>query len=237
MFVALIAGIIIGIVMGIPPGPVAVTVIKLGLNKGLKHSVSASLGTGVMDFFYCLISMFAASAIISLVNNFFKLYPIIVLIFQILVIVSVIIFGIIQFRIKDKIINTDPEIISKRNKFLDNLSHKGPFLLGIAVALANVASPTFLPSIAYVTMNVHSFGIIENKAVNNVIFSLGFGFGNFLWLYVIIKAILHYRERMSPRFLARIHQFAGFTLIGFGTILGFRVLVHWAEVLRFALAF
>ena len=84
MFVALLAGVIIGVVMGIPPGPVAVTVIKLGLNKGLKHSVSASLGTGLMDFFYCMVSMFAASAIVALVTDFFKKHPIIVLIFQIL---------------------------------------------------------------------------------------------------------------------------------------------------------
>ena len=237
MLVSILAGVIIGIVMGIPPGPVAVTAIKLGLNKGLRHALSASLGTGLMDVFFCLISMFAASAIVSLVTNFFNGYPIVLLIFQIVVIVSVIIIGIYQCRIRDEIKNTENDIIKPKNKFLDNLAHKGPFLLGFVVAVSNIANPTFLPSMAYVTMNVHSFGIIEDTAINNVIFSLGFGLGNFLWLYIVLRILTHYREKMSPQFMARIHQFAGFTLIGFGTILGFRAFIHWAEVLKFALFF
>ena len=223
--------------MGIPPGPVAVTAIKLGLNKGQRHAVFASLGTGLMDFFYCLISMFAASAIVSLVTNFFNGYPIVLLIFQVVVIVSVIIIGLYQFRIKDEIKNTENDIIKPKNKFLDNLAHKGPFLLGFVVAISNIANPTFLPSMAYVTMNVHSFGIIDNTAINNVFFSLGFGFGNFIWLYIVVRILLHYQEKMTPHFMARIHQFAGFTLIGFGTILGFRAFIHWAEVLKLALFF
>ncbi|TAL67493.1 MAG: hypothetical protein EPN82_14545 [Bacteroidetes bacterium] len=237
MLVSIIAGMIIGIIMGIPPGPVAVTAIKLGLNKGMKHSVYASLGTGLMDVFFCLISMFAASAIVSLVTNFFNGYPIVLLIFQIVVIVSVIVIGLFQFRIKDELPNTDNDIIKPKTKFLDELAHKGPFLLGFAVAVTNIANPTFLPSMAYVTMNVHSFGIIENSALNNVLFSVGFGLGNFLWLYIVVRILLHYRGKMSPQFMARIHQFAGFTLIGFGTILGFRAFIHWAEVLKLAFLF
>ena len=237
MLVSILAGVIIGIIMGIPPGPVAVTAIKLGLNKGMRHSVYASLGTGLMDVFFCLVSMFAASAVVSLVTNFFNGYPIVLLIFQIVVIVSVIIIGLFQFRIRDELTNTENDIIKPKNKFLDELAHKGPLLLGFAVAVTNIANPTFLPSMAYVTMNVHSFGIIENSALNNVLFSVGFGFGNFLWLYIVVRILLHYREKMSPQFMARIHQFAGFTLIGFGTILGFRAFIHWAEVLKLAFLF
>ena len=237
MLIALLSGIIIGVVMGIPPGPVAVTAIKLGMNNGLKHAVYASLGNGLMDFFYCLISMFAASAIVSLVTNFLNGYPVILLIFQVVVILSLIIIGLYQFRIKDEIKTTEKDIVKPKSKFLDKLAHKGPFLFGFVVALSNVANPTFLPSMAYVTMNVHSFGIIQNTAINNVLFSLGFGFGNFLWLYIVVRIILHYRGKMTPKFMARIHQFAGFTLIGFGTLLGFRAFFHWAEVLKLAFIF
>lgn len=237
MLVSILAGVIIGIVMGIPPGPITVTAINLGFRQGLKHAVSASLGTAMMDFFYCLISMFAASAIVSIVADFFKGYPIVLLIFQVVVIVSLIIIGLYQFRIKDEIKNTQDGIIQPKNKFLDKLAHKGPFLLGFVVALSNIANPTFLPSMAYVTMNVHSFGIIENTAINNVVFSLGFGLGNFIWIYSVVRILLHYRGKMSPKFMSHIHHFAGFTLIGFGTLLGFRAFIHWAEVLKLALFF
>ena len=78
-----------------------------------------------------------------------------------------------------------------------------------------------------------------NSALNNFIFALAFGLGNFLWLYLISRILVHYQNKMSTQTLARIHQFAGITLIGFGTILGYRVitLTHWPEIIRFAFAF
>jgi len=239
MIIAFVAGVLIGFILAIPPGPVAVTAMRLSMENGLKHGILASLGTGLMDFIYCLIVIFATSAILSLVNGFFDNYPIVLLGFQLFVITSIIIYGIINIKLKDKIANPKTKVKTERFKTLERISRKGPFLLGIAVATTNVANPTFLPALAYVTVNVQKFVLPENTALLSIIFSFAFGLGNFLWLYLISKVLVYYKDRMSAKALARIHQFAGFTLIGFGTVLGYRVitLTHWSELIRIALAF
>ncbi len=239
MLIALLAGIIIGFILAIPPGPVAVTAMRMSLDKGIKHGILTALGTGFMDFVYCLIIIFATSAVLNLVNAFFDEHPLILLAFQLFVIAAIIIYGIVNIKLKNKIINEEKTRTKRKYGFISRLSHKGPFLLGIAVAMANIANPTFLPALAYVTVNIQKFVLPENTALNNFIFAISFGLGNFLWLYLISKVLLHYQEKMSTQTLARIHQFAGITLIGFGTILGYRVitLTHWSEIIRFAFAF
>lgn len=239
MLIAIIAGIIVGFLLAIPPGPVAVTIMRISMDKGLKLATITSLGIGLMDFCFCLAIIFATSAILILVNSFFSDYPIILLSFQIFVVASIILYGIFNIKTKEKQSNPDLNIKHVRFKFLDNLSHKGPFLLGIALAMSNFANPTFLTALAYVTMNIQKYILTDNSSLNLVIFAFGFGIGNYLWLNLIAKILVHYKERMSARAIARVHQFAGVTLIGFGTILGYRIitLTHWPEVIRLVFAF
>ncbi len=239
MIVALLSGLIIGFVLAIAPGPVAVTAMRLSLDKGLKHGVLAAFGTATMDFIYSMVVIFATTAILSFVNHFFDDYPILLLAFQILVVVAVFIYGIVNIKLKDKIVNPEKRTKSKKFKFIDNLSHKGPYLLGIAVAITNIANPTFLPALTYITVNVQKLIFTEITTLNNILFALGFGFGNFLWLYAVSKVLVHYKDKMSNNTLAKIHQYAGVTLIGFGTILGYRVIIltHWHEVFRLLFAF
>ncbi|ROL60958.1 hypothetical protein D9V86_08255 [Bacteroidetes/Chlorobi group bacterium ChocPot_Mid] len=239
MLIALLSGLIIGFILAIPPGPVAVTTIRLSLENGIKHSSRAALGVGLMDFLYCLAIIFATSAILTLINGFFDNYPLLFLLFQIAVIFALIIFGIISLKHKDRLI--DPKL--KKNfgwsRYLDKLSQRGPFLLGVAVANANIANPSFMAALTYITLNVHKYILPENNAFINITFAFFFGIGNFLWLYLISRVLIHYKHRLSTQAIARIHQFAGLTLIGFGTILGYRVitLTHWQEIIRFAFAF
>ena len=239
MIVALLAGFIIGYILAIPPGPVAVTVMRLSLDKGIKHSVLAATGTGLMDFIYCLIIVFATSAALSLVNGFFNDYPVLLLGFQLFVVASIIIYGIVNIKLKDKIENPKKKRPPSKFKFLEKLSHRGPFFLGIGVAIANIANPTFLPSLAYITVNAHEFILVDRSFLTNLTFSFAFGLGNFSWLYTVSKVLVHYKDQMSTKVLARIHQFAGYTLIGFGAVLGYRVFTftHWTEILRFVFAF
>ena len=239
MLIALLSGLIIGFVLAIPPGPVAVTTIKLSLDKGIKHSTKAALGVGIMDFLYCWAIISATSAVLILINNFFDDYPLVLTTFQIVVVVALILYGIMNVKHKDRIGNPQKRSSNRWFEYLDKLSHRGPFLLGIAVANANIANPSFLTVTTYVTLNVHKFIMPESSALLNILFSLTFGFGNFLWLHLMSRVLVHYRERFSTQAIARIHQFAGFTLIGFGTVLGYRVitLTHWQEVLRLAFAF
>ena len=70
-------------------------------------------------------------------------------------------------------------------------------------------------------------------------FALGFGLGNFAWLTIIVKVLDYYKTRLSGHTLAKIHRFAGFTLIGFGTILSYHIytVTKWPAIFRLIFAF
>jgi putative LysE/RhtB family amino acid efflux pump len=240
MLFALLFGILVGFVLAMPPGPVAVMAMKLSLNKGMKPGILAATGTGLMDFIYFLFAVFATSGIKALVDHFFTDFPILSLLFQVVIIIAIMAYGYINIKNKDKFsaeVNT--EDIGKKSKLAAKLSNKGPFLLGMGVAIANMANPTFIPSLIGVATYMNELSIVEITTLNNLMLSVGFGIGNFLWLYVIMRVLTHYKGRMSDQTLARIHQFAGFSLIGVGTLLGYKVVwfTKWSEIIRLAFAF
>lgn len=238
MILSLLAGLIIGFVMAMPPGPVAITAIKLGIEKGERHGYQIGIGTGLVDFFYCLIAMFATSAALALLGDFTDRYPLLTLFIQLSVVAGMMIYGYITLKSKKNPLEEPVETEPKKMKFFDRLAHRSSFFLGIAIALANIANPTFMPSLAYVSLNVQKLGLIELTNLGNLSYALGFGIGNFLWIYFLIRVLTHYRSKFSDKFIIIIKKFAGYTLIGFGSILGYRVLeiTKWSEVLRFVFA-
>lgn len=239
MILSLLAGLIIGFVMAMPPGPVAVTAIKFGLEKGAKHGYQIGLGTGLIDFFYCIIAVFATSAFLAILGDFTDKYPLLTLFIQLSIVAGMMVYGYLTLKSKKNPLEDGAEIQTNKFKFFDRLAHRGTFFFGIAVALANIANPTFMPSLAYVSLNVQKLGLIELTTLGNLSYALGFGIGNFLWIYFLIRLLTHYRSKFSDKFIVMIKKFAGFTLIGFGSILGYRVLefTKWSEILRFVFAF
>jgi len=238
MFSAVVAGSLLGFVLAMPPGPIAMANIRLGLEKHRKDCVYFSIGTAAMDLIYCLVAITAASAIHSAINGYFDANPIISLIFQFSVVAGLVIFGIKQFKSRNKTIEIcETEI--KPPHFLQTLKNKGPLFLGISLAFTNLANPTFIPSLTIMSAWVQKIGFFPNELNHNLAFSLGFGIGNFAWLYLLSILILRNRHKLSENSIARIKQFAGVTFIGFGGIIGYRVLMftNWASVFKFAFAF
>ncbi len=237
MLISLVAGVIAGFVLAMPPGPVGVTAIKLVLDKGKKPALLAALGTTVMDFIFAFLTVFATSAIISLLDNFAEKYPIGVLLIQIVVVAAIVAYGILLRKSKGEENNDNKK--AKTYSFIEYLKHRGPFLLGFAVALANIANPTFLGSISYVAVLLQKWAFIDSSIIGRTIYALGFGVGTFLWLYILVKVIVFYKPRMSENMIFKIKKFAGLTLIGFGTLLGYRVIAftNWGQILHILFAF
>jgi threonine/homoserine/homoserine lactone efflux protein len=240
VIIALLVGIILGFVLAMPPGPIGVTAIRFGLYDNLKPGTHLAYGTSLMDLLYCLVAIFAASAATSAISSFSKDYPYIALMFQVTIVIGFILYGIINLRPKNseaKVNELAPKI--DNSKIVTNLKSKGPFLLGIGIALTNIPNPTFLPSLAWVSMNVHQFNLIENTVTANIMYAIGYAIGNFFWMYVLMRIVHHYKSRMSAVMAVRIRQFAGFTLIGLGTLLGYRIimLTKWSEILRLVFVF
>jgi len=240
MIESLIVGIILGFVLAIPPGPVAVTAMKLTLDKGVKHGQMIALGTSVIDVFFGLITVFATSFVVRLFSDITRYNPLLFLIFQILVIAVIMLFGLMQLKPKKQNIDFDTNSYHLRGlNFLNKIMNKGPFFLGAAVAFTNIANPTFFSSLSFVTLTVQKYKLIEITAISSVMFAIGFGVGNFSWIYLLVKVLAKIKHRLNDNIILKIRKFAGFTLIGFGTILGYRVIAftHWQDIFRLIFAF
>lgn len=235
---SIIPGVIVGIILALPPGPAALTAIKLGLSNSSRHGFLSGLGTALMDFLYCLIAIFATNLIIESASNFAVHHPFITLSIQLFLIICIIYIGILHFKSASNIQRNNLSEKSTRLSF-EKFSEKGPFFIGIGIALTTIANPTFLPSLGYVAINIQKFGLIEINTISHIFFALGFGLGNLIWLVLLVHIFVSFKDKMSESFIAKVHKFAGLTLIGFGTFLGYRALevVKWGEILRYIFAF
>jgi len=233
--ISILFGFIVGVVLALPPGPVGVTAIEIGLFQNKKSGFHLALGNAAMDFLYCLGVIFATSAAISTFDSFSNQFPNAYLFFQIGIITVLFIMGFLNLKSKRNASNNN-EIDAE--SFTSKLGRKGPIFLGIAIALTNLANPTFLPSLAAVTIWVQDAGMTTGSALSNFLFALGFGLGNLFWVNFVASMTNKYKHKFSENMIFRIKQAAGVTFIGFGTFLGFRLLSvsKWPELLRFVLA-
>ncbi len=240
MIIAILVGFLVGFVLAMPPGPIGVTAIQYGLLGNIRPGIKMALGTALLDMFYCLAALFATKAAMSAVGGFSIDHPYIMFVIQLSIVLAMVIFGILNLKSRKDANDADFDTQLKTNnpKFIDNLMKRGPFLLGIALSLTNLPNPTFLPSIAYVTLNVQEFKLIESTTIAGLGFALGFGIGNFVWLQTLVRIVNHFKERMSTNMITRIRQFAGITFVGFGTFLGYRLAItHWSDVFKLVFAF
>ncbi len=233
---AFAAGLIIGFVLAIPPGPVAVTSMRVAFTKGLKHATSVGFGNGVMDFTFASVFLFATSAMKEGLNGFADESPAIWLALQIAIVTGIVVFGIYNLRMKKSALNFDPDSSDDRiGRLFHALASKGPFFLGIAIALTNIFNPAFLPTLAAISAGAHKYILTDPNAPATayVMFAFGFGVGNFSWLYLLVRLALKFREKVSEATMVRVHKIAGAVLILFGAVLGYKIYAatEWSEVL------
>lgn len=240
MITALVIGAAIGFILAMPPGPIAMANIRLGLERNRAECAEFAFGTAFLDMLYCVIAIFAASAIYSAVSDYFVENPFFSFTFQIIIVTALVYFGIKQFhshKNEPKTIVTDT--LQNSSGFIQNLKKKGPLFLGVALALTNLANPSFVPTLTVLSAWVHKAGIFPNGFTENIIFSLGFGIGNFLWLYLLAWIVIRNRHKLSETSIIRIKQFAGVTFIGFGGLIGYRVIAftNWTQIFKYAFIF
>lgn len=236
---ALPIGILLGIVLAIIPGPVAVGAMRYSITNGRTAGFRYCLGSGMMDCCYCLAAVFATSVVVNSFSSFSDKHPILVFGIQIAVVLAIIVFGLLQFKeAKKGNRNSVEELHDNSNAMLNNFRNRGPFFVGIGISLTNLPSPTFLPSLAYFTLQVQNLDFFAITTINNCLLALGFGMGNFLWLSCVVKAITHYKSKFSGKFISVIYKFAGYTLLCFGGVLGYRILTitKWSEILGILLS-
>ena len=237
MVTSLLSGIILGFVLAIPPGPIAVAVMKAGLQDNGRKGAGISIGAALMDIFYCLVVLMAMMPFAGQATSFLNNNQTLVLVLQIACVAVMIIYGIANLRARRASMHGDEQ--PHKSTLAERIGSKGPFFIGVGISLTNLANPTFLPSIASMSILMQKFGFVEIYLPAQLLFSIGFGIGMLCWLALLLRTILRYRSRMSPNFIHGLHRFAGITFIGFGTYIGYRTfsVVKWPELLRLAFTF
>jgi L-lysine exporter family protein LysE/ArgO len=236
MVVGLIFGIVAGYILAIPPGPIGMASIRTGLREGWSAAFKLAIGAGLFDVVYCALAMLAASAVSSLFDDVRQSAPWMPLALQLFIVFVMIIFGVLQLRDRQEPVADDT--LDTRSGLFTWFRTHGPFFVGIGFAVANLANPTFIPSLVVVTTFARNMSLYDPSTAADLMFALGFGIGNMAWLATLVRVVLAYRHRMTPRLVTLIQRISGVTLIGFGTFYGVRLLIFtkWSEVLRLALA-
>jgi threonine/homoserine/homoserine lactone efflux protein len=230
MVSALLLGILSGIVLSISPGPLGAAVTKHCVTDGFRSGVMIALGGAVMDIVYVLIAAFASSALVVALVGLVTGNGWIPFGFQILCIVILLVLGLRYIRHKH---DGEAEILRKeevQERKAQKLGYSSPFLIGVIIAVANLAAPTFIPSMISVISYLQANGWLGGKAYDNVAYAVGFGLGTASWFVGVARMLVKHRAKFSPNILSTIYKFAGGTFLLFACVLTYHVIMstNWS---------
>jgi len=232
MISALFLGALSGFVLSLPPGPLGAAVAKHCVSHSLRAGVMIALGGAVMDVVYILIAAFASSAIIVWAVGLVTGNGWLLLVFQVVITVLLLGLGIHYMRHKPdpkeekKILRVEKQQEEKARK----LGYRSPVFIGVLIAVANLASPTFIPSMISVVGYVKANGWLGSTVLDNVMYAVGFGAGTLSWFGLVARVLAKHRAKFSPSVLSGIYKFAGGTFIAGACVLTYHMLMstNWS---------
>lgn len=219
MLTAILFGILFGFVLSIPPGPLAVTVIKKSFEGRFRPAFMTAFGAATMDVVYTLAATFTSSALVVALSALFIQYKWLSLLFQTLCIVVLVVLGLRYLRQKYK-------VPTRKGPSVNKPAQASPFWVGALIAFTNLASPTFLPTMIASVSYLHGEGLLERGFNESISYSCGFGLGTTLWFFALIRFLLKQRSKLSPNFISSIYKFAGGTFILFALVLAYKIIVY-----------
>ncbi len=230
MIGALLVGLTVGFFLSIPPGPIAVAVMKQAIDGNYKHGMKIGLGASTMDTIYSLATIFASSALIVTLTNALKNQAWLLLAFQIVCVFAFVMVGIRYLKPNRKNVKETEEKELMQEERARKLGYSSPYLVGVVMSVANLASPTFLPMLFGVASYLQAHELVSKGADECIAYGFGFGGGAALWFIVLLKTIFKWRTKLSEGFIVRIYQFAGISFIFFALLLAFNVIrsTNWS---------
>jgi len=100
-----------------------------------------------------------------------------------------------------------------------------PSLRGVLIALTNLASPTFLPTLIFAMSLVHARGWVEHDVSAHLLYALGFGAGGALWFLLLLRTLTRLRVQVSPMVMPMLSRIAGGLLLLFALLLMYQAVV------------
>jgi threonine/homoserine/homoserine lactone efflux protein len=232
MLTALLIGVLLGFVLSIPPGPIGIAVIKHALDGEHNNGAALALGAALMDFLYTLAAAFASSAIMVALNDYINGHQIVMVAFQVICIAVLTTLGIKYLKAPTREVVDAAQKENIQERKAQRLGFSSPVMIGVMIAITNVASPTFIPSLILFASLARHEGYLGPDPWESVLYSVGFGVGAGLWFMVLLRTLFSCREKLSPRFITYIYYFAGGVFGLSAVLLAFNVVTgtNWNQL-------
>ena len=224
MMTALLVGLVVGFVLAMPPGPIAMACIHQALAGQAREGVALVLGASAMDIVYALLAAFASSALVGALWGMVLHHAWALLAFQGGCIVVLVVLGLRSCRstTHGDAARARPEARSRPR------GDASPYLRGVLIALTNLASPTFLPSLIFAMSLLQVRGWVGHAVGAHVMYALGFGVGGALWFVLLLRTLTHLRAQISPTVIPLMYRVAGGVLLLFAGMLTYHMVTTTA---------
>jgi threonine/homoserine/homoserine lactone efflux protein len=218
---AALTGFISGLLLSMPVGPVNLTIINDGAQRGFKWAALIGLGAATMDVIYCSIAFTGFS-------SFFDSH-------MVKATMEVFTFAFMLFLgakfLSAKTVTAPTQLgktASRIEKRIDEKFHPhSAFMTGFVRVMGNmgvllfwvVVAAYFMSHEAYFT----SYEWVEDTIAAKVAFITGVALGANLWFCTLSYGVSRGRGRFSEQTLLRMERFSGFCLLALGLLQGVHI--------------
>jgi threonine/homoserine/homoserine lactone efflux protein len=222
-----LTGFFSGLLLSMPVGPVNLTIINGGAQRGFKWALLIGLGAATMDVFYCTIAFTGFS-------SFFKI-RIVKTLMEVFTFVFMLFLGV-KFLLA-KTVTAPTELGAAASRIEQRIGEKlhphSAFMTGFVRVLGNlgvllfwiVAAAYFMSHEPYFT----SYQWVEDTIAAKATFITGVALGANLWFFALSYMSSRGQGRLSERTLLRMEHFSGVCLIALGLINGVLLALQLAK--------
>jgi threonine/homoserine/homoserine lactone efflux protein len=216
---SLFAGILIGFILALPPGGIVLVGMNLAMQGGFRRAVPYAWGTMLVDTAYALLAVLGAGIVVHAYKSVVASFPVLVIGMQSLIIAALLGYGLFLFLRRTPTLKRDANGGFDTGRLNTRTRGRTPFLLGVGLNISNIFSPTFLAALAIVATQAHAFGVRPGNTLDAVLYAIGFGIGNTLYMQIGMKLVEKYTSRLQPRHLLGVQKIAGIAFAAIGGLL------------------
>jgi threonine/homoserine/homoserine lactone efflux protein len=206
-----LTGFVSGFVLSMPVGPVNLTIINGGAQRGFKHALLIGLGAATMDAIYCTIAFTGFS-------SFFRI-RIIKTLMEVFTFVFFLFLGI-KF-LSAKTVAAPIQLgaaASRIEKRIDEKLHPhSPFMTGFVRVMGNLGVLVFWIGLALYLLS-HDW--VDDTLAGKSACIAGVALGANLWFLIVSRLSSRGLGQLNERTLLRMEQCSGICLIALGLING-----------------
>jgi threonine/homoserine/homoserine lactone efflux protein len=222
-----LTGFFSGLLLSMPVGPVNLTIINGGAQRGFKWALLIGLGAATMDVIYCTIAFTGFS-------SFFKI-RIVKTLMEVFTFFFMLFLGVKFLSAKTVTAPTELGAAASRieQRIDEKLHPRSAFMIGFTRVLGNLGVFLFWIGAAVYFMSHEawftSYEWVEDTIAAKAAFITGVALGASLWFFALSYMSSRGQGRLSERTLLRMERFSGVCLIALGLINGVLIALQLAR--------